>query len=282
MYYSGKRVTVIPVYKDEGYDGDRDYLQFDTISLMTLLNVNVIIAYYADAVRNERFENKITHQRFDLNYVRDKIYENLDMQSDALHWNREQLNQIGHIGELAMESYDRISRRLGVRMHSESGVLRKIEELNQGIDVFREKSRQRGRRAQRSESMTIQPKEFLEGEKGTITITNLYKGYYPLTVDEALIDGDSVYLIEGKHTRDNNVPSLADIKDALLKLIVYTNLKTVTVDGETYNAVPVLKLTNGDGTSYSQLDYDDKKVLNNLKREAETNRFRVNFNGTFL
>jgi hypothetical protein len=32
-----KKVTVIPVVKDEGKRGDRDYVQWDTVSLMALL-----------------------------------------------------------------------------------------------------------------------------------------------------------------------------------------------------------------------------------------------------
>ena len=46
LNFSGKRVTIIPIVKDEGFDGDRDYLQWDTISLMSLLGIYVIISYY--------------------------------------------------------------------------------------------------------------------------------------------------------------------------------------------------------------------------------------------
>ncbi len=35
--FQGKKVTIIPFMKDEGREGDRDYLQKDTISLMSLL-----------------------------------------------------------------------------------------------------------------------------------------------------------------------------------------------------------------------------------------------------
>src|SRR4030043_900167 len=49
--FAGKRTTIIPLIKDEGKNGDRDYLQWDTISLMSLLNVYVIIAYYEDAIK---------------------------------------------------------------------------------------------------------------------------------------------------------------------------------------------------------------------------------------
>ncbi|MCW1295018.1 MAG: hypothetical protein QXP07_04175, partial [Candidatus Parvarchaeum sp.] len=60
LSFTGKRVTIIPVLKDEGKDGDRDFLQWDTVSLMSLLGVYVIISYYSDASRNPRFRNKIT------------------------------------------------------------------------------------------------------------------------------------------------------------------------------------------------------------------------------
>src|SRR3989338_210627 len=47
--FAGKKITVIPIFKDEGKEGDRDFLQWDTVSLMSLLDAHVIIAYYADA-----------------------------------------------------------------------------------------------------------------------------------------------------------------------------------------------------------------------------------------
>jgi hypothetical protein len=44
-----KRITVIPVVKDEGIAGDRDFLQWDTVSLMSLLDVYVVLDYYETA-----------------------------------------------------------------------------------------------------------------------------------------------------------------------------------------------------------------------------------------
>ena len=64
LSFSGKRVTIIPIIKDEGRDGDRDFLQWDTISLMSLLRVHVIISYYIDASRNSEYANKITAKKF--------------------------------------------------------------------------------------------------------------------------------------------------------------------------------------------------------------------------
>ena len=39
LNFCGKKITIIPIFKDEGKQGDRDFLQWDTISLMSLLNV---------------------------------------------------------------------------------------------------------------------------------------------------------------------------------------------------------------------------------------------------
>ena len=58
--------------KDEGASGDRDFIQWDTVSLMSLLDVFVIFAYYEKAKKRG---NKITNQQFDNNYVLSKIKE---------------------------------------------------------------------------------------------------------------------------------------------------------------------------------------------------------------
>ena len=55
LSFAGKKVTIIPIVKDEGIDGDRDFLQWDTVSLMSLLGVYVIIAYYNDAIQSLRY-----------------------------------------------------------------------------------------------------------------------------------------------------------------------------------------------------------------------------------
>lgn len=59
-----KRITVIPLVKDEGAAGDRDFLQWDTISLMSLLDVYVLLAYYETAEKHRTRADKITNQKF--------------------------------------------------------------------------------------------------------------------------------------------------------------------------------------------------------------------------
>ena len=85
-----RKVTVIPIVKDEGAAGDRDYIQWDTVSLMSLLDVFVIFAYYDKA---DKAGQKITNQQFDNDYVLEQINAISTFHSSALHWNLDQLKE---------------------------------------------------------------------------------------------------------------------------------------------------------------------------------------------
>ena len=215
--FTGKKITIIPVIKDEGKDGDRDFLQWDTISLMSLLGVYVIIGYYVHGEKNLRYINKITNQKFDINYIKKEIQKLLSYQSDALHWNLEQIDRIYDIAKRAFGSYAKISKELRVEMHSMESAGRRIKELYKGKEKFMELSRKLAHKAQERESVTVQPKEHLTGIKGMITIKNYLGGYYYFTCDEVEIHGKDICLIEGKHTVTGNLPSEGDIKLSLPK-----------------------------------------------------------------
>lgn len=276
LVFSGKKITIIPAIKDEGAEGDRDFLQWDTISLMSLLGVYVVIAYYVNVDRNPRYENKITNQRFDMQYIRNEINDLLSYQSDALHWNLSRVSEISQIAETALRSYDRISDKLGVRMHSRESALRRIMELRKGLEDFMNSSRQRAEKAQERESVTSQPKERLEGTKAKITITNYLGGKYFFTCDEAEVHGNEVYLIEAKHTKTDDLPKIGDIKEGLLRMVLFTNLRNVIVDGQQRKPIPILKLTAA--KKQPSLDDRQRNTLEKLAKEARTNGFRIKIN----
>jgi len=282
LSFLGKKVTFIPLMKDEGIQGDRDFLQWDTISLMSLLGIYVIVTYYSDASKSNRYENKITKQKFDLDYVKSEINKLASFQSDALHWNLHQLDNIGAIGQKTLQAYQGISTRLGVGMHSQQSAEKRIQQLLEGKKSFMELSRDLAKRAQSRESVTKQPKEWLTGTKGTVTIHNYLGGYYYFTCDEVEIHGKEVYLIEGKHTKTPGLPSLGDIKDGLFKMILFTNLENTTIGEVPYKPVPILKLTTATGFSVESLNKRQLGLLDVLKKEAQKNRFRVLINEDFF
>jgi hypothetical protein len=273
--FSGKKITIIPIVKDEGKEGDRDFLQWDTVSLMSLLGIYVIIAYYSEAESSKRYKNKITNQRFDTNYLKEQIKNILSYQSDALHWNIAHIDNAGRIGQKALEAYDKISKELKVDMHSRQTAEKRINELLKGKEEFMTLSRVLAEKAQRRERMTIQPKENLSGTKAIITIQNYLGGLYYFTADEVEVKGNNVFLIEGKHSKINSLPSLEDIKDGLLKMILFTNLENVKADGKNYKPIAVLKLTVENHFNENQLSSSQREILKLLRAEAKVNKFQI-------
>lgn len=123
LSFCGKKITIIPVVKDEGLNGDRDFLQWDTISMMSLLGIYVVISYYTEAEKNKRYTNKITSQQFDTKHIYGEIIKILSYQSDALHWNLNQTENISDIFLRAISNYKKILKKLNVIMNSEKSAL---------------------------------------------------------------------------------------------------------------------------------------------------------------
>ncbi len=272
--FSGKKITIIPIFKDEGKDGDRDFLQWDTISLMSLLGVYVIIGYYIGAEKSKRYTHKITHQKFDIDFIKEKIKDILNYKSDALHWNLEQIENIADIGGIAIKHYSAISKRTSVEMHSVNSAKKRITNLRKSREEFMNLSRELAEKAQKREEHTIQPKENISGTKGSITIKNYLGGLYYFTVDEIEILGKDIHLIEAKHSR-GQLPSLEDIKDGLIKMILFTNLETVIVNNKNYNPIAILKLTVENNFDRKNLSEGQSNTLELLKKEAQTNGFEI-------
>ncbi len=278
LNFHGKKVTVIPIFKDEGKEGDRDFLQWDTISLMSLLGVYVIIGYYKNAEKSKRFRQKITNQSFDVQYLKKELINITSYQSDALHWNLSQIEKVGTIAKKAVNSYKKISENLNVEMHSEESAKKRVAELLKGKEAFMNLSRDLAKKAQIRESITIQPKEKLSGTKATLTIENYLGGYYFFTCDEVNIEKGNVYLIEGKHSKQSTLPSLEDIKDGLIKMVLFTNLKEVKIENTVYTPKSILKLTTNISFSLIKLSKSQINVLSILQREAKENSFKVIIN----
>lgn len=278
LAFQGKKVTIIPIFKDEGLDGDRDFLQWDTVSLMSLLGVYVVIGYYVSATPNTNYKNKITNQRFDVEYLASQIRELLSYQSDALHWNLSQVEKVGELAQKAFTSYGATSEKLDIGMHSSKSAERRITELLRGKDAFMNLSRKLAERAQLREVITRQPKERLSGDKSSIAIKNYLGGYYFFTVDEARREGDKILLIEGKHTKTSRLPSVDDIKDGLLRMILFANLQSVEVDSHKALPVPVLLLTTA--SDLGQEDLDSSEIFQLLRKEAKDNHFQIRLNSS--
>ncbi|MDR2064811.1 MAG: hypothetical protein LBP85_03775, partial [Prevotellaceae bacterium] len=288
-----KKITVIPIVKDEGFDGDRDFLQWDTVSLMSLLDVFVIFAYYQKAEKSPRFENKITNQQFYNEYIISKIKEIEQYHSSALHWNLNELKTNFHsIIDKIKNAYSEIAENTGIKLHDFGGIDKFKEKIGKDVETFMQFSREKAEKAQSREIVTTQPKESLSTlTKAKITINNYLGGQYFFTVDEVELKNDTVYLIESKHSKSGILPSVGDIKDGLLKMILYSNLCEVSVNGVPMKSQAVLNLTSeklkGEVTSEIPVwdrveflldnDFSQKQIrfIDALLDEAVRNRFEV-------
>jgi hypothetical protein len=177
----------------------------DTISLMSLLGVYVILAFYAKAERSS-VEGKITNQRFDCEYLAKRFEELADSRLSAHEWNvREIENNLKSVAEMARIGYQKIQAQTGIRLHGEAGIDKAIDLIVQGVEKYRGRSRIFADQAQRREAVTLQPKEHVTmAKKWRIVLRNRIGGYYPWTLDEMIRIKDSVLLIGKKHSAKKN------------------------------------------------------------------------------
>ncbi len=287
----GKKATIIPVVKDEGLGGDRDFLQWDTISLLSLLDVHFIPAFYSEAAKNLKRNDQITAQKLDSEYISAKLAEIFNFKGTALQWNENQTKNLKDIFEKARNAYREISKNTKTYMHNEDA-LNGLIKLTKKPDDFILFSRSKAQKGQNREILSIQPKEALSTDtKGSVTITNLNGGKYFFTCDETLLKENTLYLIQDKHSSRAIMPSENDIKDGLLKMMVYTNLQNVRVGKNPVNSKAILRLTssklvgsiNSDGSEdeiaeffeTNKLETSKQNLIKKLFHDARENKFMI-------
>lgn len=249
-HLNSKKITIIPIIKDEGADGDNDRINFITMSWMNLLNVYIILAWYerADRVTDTNI-NKIKNQKFSNEYINQKLLEISHYQLTALHWNTTHFEKNFETVYLnAVNSYKNIASTQNVKLHPYS---KHIEVLNSfkkdgkfSVQSFKESTLERSLAAARRESTTKHKLEYLsDGYKGVFFISNYLGGMYHLTSDEVYQQGAIFTIQESKNSSSRQMPSEDDIKDGLFKLILFSNLEYLYLDDNPVEFTTRLKLT---------------------------------------
>ena len=246
--HCGKVVTVIPILKDEGAgerknDTNLDRINFMTFSWMNLMGVYIILAWYSEATRKDNF--KITKQKFDNYYVRKMIEEIAHYKMDAHHWNQEHfVNKFIEVYEKALQSYESIEARLGVKLHSREKLRGFLDRVRSDEDYrildlkrFANESLPKSEQAAQREAGVQHRLEQVHATatKGIFEIRNNLGGIYYLTADEVIFKSDDEIIIqESKNSVKSVLPSVSDIKDGLFKLLLFSQLQTLT-----FNETPV-------------------------------------------
>lgn len=281
LAHNGKKVTIIPVVKDEGLGGERDFLQWDTLSLLSLLDVHVVLAYYDSAEKNTKRGDQITLQKFDNNYINARLKEIFEFKGTAREWNEREAKQLKPMFEKAKSAYAQISKQTQTYLH-DSTALDELIKYAETPQKFIEFSRSKSEKAQDREFVTDQPKEALSTDtKAKVTINNALFGKYFFTCDETKIEPQTVYLIEAKHSQRAKFPSKNDIKDGLIKMMLYTNLQNVRVGTKKSNLKVQIRLTSnqlkGSTNSDAKTEEIDKFFTENSFNSADKTFFQKLF-----
>jgi hypothetical protein len=302
--FGGKRITIIPVIKDEGIGASKnksnnDRINFITLSWMNLTNVYVILAWYCDAEKMSDY--RITNQKFDVDYVNEKIKEISEFQFDAHHWNNKHFQKdFAEVYNKAVKSYEKIGKKLAVKMHSASdhnGFLGKIiSEDKKSIDLekFAEQTLGKSKLAANREICVKHKNEYLtlKSEKPVFEMKNNLGGRYYLTSDEIEINPKTKTAVirECKNSTEGRLPKETDIKDGLFKILLFSQIKRMEIDGEEYSYAVKLKLTGKITSSLmlptkqdivekfvlaEKISGTEKKLLEMLNEEASLNGYQI-------
>ncbi len=244
-YNAPKIITVIPIIKDEGIEGDLDKIQASTISWMNLLNIYIVLGYYDTATNSRRYKGKITAQQLNEAHIRAQIQEILAYKQSALHWNRSLIEDRFHITfEQALDAYEDISQRTGVPMHPHRSLRTYAANLQEDLQQFWIRSLRASRGAALRESRTLHTLEYLgAGFKGVFEIENYLGGTYHLTADEILTEDGITVIQESKNASRHPLPSVSDIRDGLFKLILFSNIDRLETEAGEFLFKTRLKLT---------------------------------------
>ncbi|MHA1651424.1 MAG: hypothetical protein ACTSYB_14625, partial [Candidatus Helarchaeota archaeon] len=181
---NSKIITIIPIIKDEGKDSmNNDRINAITFSWMNLLNIYIILAYYETAEKKLPEKRKkaanigekstktkkielITNQKFNNDYIKEKIQDISRYKMSALHWNTKHFqDDFEKIWNKSIECYEKISKELNVKLHSFEDHRKILEKFKKNgkfdIETFKNYMNKRSKEAQHREVMTIHKLEAL-------------------------------------------------------------------------------------------------------------------------
>ena len=288
LSFAGKRVAIIPVIKDEGLGSGKnksnnDRINFITLSWMNLANVYILLAWYAGAKRKS--PTRITAQRFDSTYVREKLRAIAESSQTSSEWNEHLFKTtFVDIYGRAVQSYIDIGRTLGVEMHPPDDHYRYLQSIQDSVDKsmicrdrFAELSLERSKSAARRELEVSHRHEVVKAgsRKGIFEIWDGNAGRYFLTSDEIEIDAESgeVRIQEAKNSSGGKIPGIQDVKDGLFKILLFSQMKVESGGGERRSCRVTLKLTGGVRSSIN-LPADDRAITEYCQREGLTASMR--------
>jgi hypothetical protein len=227
-----KILTIVPVIKDDGRDGDIDKIQYSTVSWLNLLNTYLVLGYYDQADRQKESDRqKLTHQRFNNESIRSQIQEIASSQQTALQWNQQLFaERFTDILRRALDAYWEISDRTGVKIHAYVGMDDYRSALMADFEAPQKEGVRKAPIAHPVKYQSSNPKS--SNPTATFCIQDESGRVYAIAPDEILFIDDHYILQESKTSTRKALPDLLEIQDALCKLILFSNLDTLKLSDQ--------------------------------------------------
>ncbi len=233
-----KKLTIIPVIKDDGREGEIEKIQASTIAWLTLLNTYIVLGYYDQADRKKDSDrNKLTNHRFNNDFIRSQIQDIAASPLTALQWNQHLLSErFTDIVRRALDAYWEISDRTGVKIHAYTGMDQYRDAV---LAEFGASQTKESRKAPIAQAFRYKG----SSTTATFCVQDEWGGLYGIAPDEIVPIDDTYILQESKTALRKALPDLSEIQESLCKLILYSNLDTLQLNHQPIEFSTRLKLT---------------------------------------
>lgn len=243
LIHNGLKITIIPVLKEEGEGGEQNLLHPNTIYWMTLLGVYVVVGFYekaqvgkikrqasnaAQGKKSKQGKPKLAEQILELGMIEKQVCEIVTNQPNVELWNKKQIELIPSLLQASIQQYRHLGRMLGIPLKNKSLDRKELknkkwlEDIN---EMFKDNARDE-KISQHSETKTEHkhedvPKEY--GEKAKFNIEFGKDKNIHLTSDGVFVDEKikQITITEAKNTISKNFPSTSDMKDGMMKLMLF-------------------------------------------------------------
>lgn len=269
---ASRRITIVPVLKDNGTDGTLEYIQYSTLSWMNLANIYIVFAYFDKAVG---FQNKLTEQKLNNDIIKSQIEKLMSYHSSAIHWNRSQFgDNFKSIYKKAIHAYEKISENTKTEIHPREIKLDYINKMRMDCRKYEGISIDGLKRADIEKDRGLHKNRYEEAQKSVFYLIDGYGGVYYVTTKDVWRLRDAFIIQETRYSNKNFLPPIRQIQDGLFRLIFFGNIDVLYRNGHQVKFQPRLSLLGStvNGTLY--LPCNDKEfnafVRKNRKAISDT------------
>lgn len=287
-----RRITIVPVLKDNGADGTLEYIQYSTLSWMNLANVYIVFAYFDKASKRQKGDqNKLIKQKLNNAIVKSQIERLIPYHSSAIHWNRSQFgDNFKSVYKRAVQAYEKISENTKTEIHPREIKLNYINKMRMDCRKYEGISIDGLKRADIEKDRGLHKNKYEDTQKSVFYLIDGYGGVYYLTAKDVWQLRDAFIIQETRCSSKNFLPPIRQIQNGLFRLIFFGNIDVLYRNGHQVKFQPRLSLLGGtvNGTLYlpckdkefnafvrknrNAISDKDMNTLQRLRLEAEKNQ----------